>query len=282
MGSIVRSGLLVIIGSVMGSMVVLVLVIIGLLYFFQERMAFQPQGPPYPRVDDTVKVDYSAADGQQLFAYLIGEPSCSSGLLLAFHGNADMAARQIGWALETVRRTGLSVLLAEYRGYAGLPGAPTYAGTQLDAEAAYKFARQNLDVPRDKIAFFGHSLGTAIAAELAALHEPSNLILQSPFTSARDMTKVLIGRRASEFTWSRVSRIHFDTLEKVRTLDAPVSVAHGSIDRLIPLHMGRQVFEAARKKGEWLVVVDASHNDVATKGGEAYWDWMLRSLGQVR
>ncbi len=256
---------------------VVLLIFVGVISVFQERIAFQPQGPPHPSPGNAQRVDYKAVDGQPLFAYLVGDAGTATGLVLVFHGNADMAARQTEWAREVFSRTGLAVMIAEYRGYAGLSGKSTYSGSQLDADAAYAFAIENLHVPATRIAFFGHSLGTAIAAELASRHRPFTLVLQSPFTSARDMARMLIGRPGT-FSWNASSRIHFDTVERVRALDVPVSVAHGARDRLIPESMGRQVFEAARIRGQWLLVPGASHNDVSVQGGEPYWQWLTQAL----
>ncbi|MEP6507094.1 MAG: alpha/beta hydrolase [Gemmatimonadales bacterium] len=256
---------------------ILVLAFVGVVSVFQERIAFQPQGPPYPSPGDTRREDYRASDGQPLFAYIVGDPANATGLLLVFHGNADMAARQIDWARDVLSRTGLAVMVAEYRGYASLAGKPSYVASQLDADAAYAFAIGDLHVPADRIAFFGHSLGTAVAAELATRHRPFALVLQSPFTSARDMARLLVGRRPGTLSWNLFSRIHFDTIERVKTLDVPVSVAHGGRDRLISSSMGLRVFEAAHTKGQWLLVPEASHNDVSTHG-EAYWKWLTQAL----
>ncbi|MEO5904933.1 MAG: alpha/beta fold hydrolase, partial [Gemmatimonadaceae bacterium] len=194
MVSIARSKTLSILVLAAAGAVLLILMFVVVVSVFQERIAFQPQGPPYPSAEDALRVDYQATDGQPLFAYVIGDPGKSTGVLLVFHGNADMAARQIGWADEVFSRTGLAVVIAEYRGYAGLSGKPGYVGSQLDSDAAYNFTRRDLHVPADRISFFGHSLGTAIAAELASRHRPFALVLQSPFTSARDMTRMLTGR----------------------------------------------------------------------------------------
>lgn len=279
MVSIARRKPLTIAGIVATVVVALVVLLIVLVSVFQERIAFQPQGPPYPAANGAHRVDYSAADGQRLFAYLVGEPAVDKPLLIAFHGNADMAVLQLDWANEILRRTGVPVMLAEYRGYAGLPGKPTYEGSQLDADAAYAFATNRLHSHPTSIAYFGHSLGSAVAAELAARHRPSVLILQSPFTSARDMAKSVLGHRPSKVGWDLFSRIHFDTIERVRNLDAPVSVAHGGRDRLIPMRMGKAVFDSARVKGKWLLVPNASHNDVSIRGDEDYWQWLELSLG---
>jgi pimeloyl-ACP methyl ester carboxylesterase len=72
--------------------------------------------------------------------------------------------------------------------------------------------------------------------------------------------------------------VHFDTEAAVASIDAPVWVAHGGKDRLIPPVMGNRVFAAAKRKGSMLIVPDAAHNDVAVAGGEAYWRWIEGAL----
>jgi fermentation-respiration switch protein FrsA (DUF1100 family) len=269
------------IGTVGGLISGLVAVAIALVWIFQERIAFQPPAQGWISPPDSIRVEYTAADGQPLVALLIGKPDASTGLLLSFHGNADLSVWQIEWAKEVLARSGVPVLLAEYRGYMGLPGRSTYHTSRLDAEAAYAFARDTLGIPPGRIAFFGHSLGTAVAADLSRKHRPAALLLQSPFTSAHDMSARMIGLRLPPLIWNTIARLHFDTRARVSGLDAPVSVAHGGADRLIPARMGREVFTAARKKGSLLVVTGAAHNDVASHGRDFYWQWVVSALREA-
>lgn len=259
------------------------LVILGLLFGFlfliwwsQERILFQP-----PRLDDAPvesgRVHYKAEDGQQLVGFVVGDPRTAPGVLLCFHGNADLAVWQLDWAREVERHTGHAVFLAEYRGYMSLGGAPTYSNTKLDARAARDYLVSVLGVDRGRIAYFGHSLGSAIAAELAEVHHPAALLLQSPFVSARAMARLIVSR-PFVLVWKAISRIHFDTKETVSRLDVPVSVAHGKRDRLVPFRMGVEVYEAAKRKGQLLLVENAGHNDVADVGGDEYWQWVGAAL----
>jgi acetyl esterase/lipase len=256
-------------------------VVTTLVWTFQERIAFQPPAAGWPSVPAELRVDYRADDGQALFGYIVGDRNAPNGLLLSFHGNADLAGWQIDWAEELNRRTGVTVLLAEYRGYMGLEGQPSYGASRSDADAAYRFAVDSLRIPPNSIAFFGHSMGSAIAADLAARSSPAALILQAPFTSARDMAARMTGYRPPNWLWRLISRLHYDTGALVATIKAPVSVSHGGKDRLIPPTMGETVFTVAKQKGQWLLVPGAAHNDVEAVGGEAYWSWMKRSLEPV-
>jgi fermentation-respiration switch protein FrsA (DUF1100 family) len=197
--------------------------------------------------------------------------------MLAFHGNADVARWLVPWAQQVVDHTGLCVVLAEYRGYDGLAGIPSYASSARDAVAAWQFTRDSLGVTPERLVLFGHSLGSAVAAELAGAARPRALVLQSPFTTAQDMARRMFVPGLNAL-WRLISRVHFDTLSRVKALAAPVSVVHGDRDLIIPVWMGRAVFSNAREKGQLLIVHGAGHNDVPQMGAGAYWSWMTHAV----
>ena len=262
-----------------------------MLWARQERIVFQPPGPPFADEADTTRVEYTAADGQPLFAYVVragggqrveglgGDSALHSppSTLLFFHGNAEIAAWSLPWALEVARRTGATVVLPEYRGYAGLAGRPTYAGSKLDARATWEYARTTLGATPEHTVVYGHSLGSAIGVELAAEVKPRALLLESPFTSARAMAARL-GVPGILPLWRAISRVHYDTRAGVAELDVPVWVIHGERDMVTPSHMGREVHAAARRKGELLILEGVGHNDVVESGAERYWSWLERGV----
>lgn len=253
------------------------------LWRHQERVVFQPPVAWAEAPAPAVRVAFTAEDGHELFGYLLAPPAGGAAptLVIVFHGNADLAAWTVPWARELMERTGATVFVPEYRGYAGIPGAPTYASSGVDARGALAWATSQLRP--SSVVLYGHSLGSALASEVA-LHmqrsggrPPDALILQSPFTSARDMaTRMLVPPIG--WLWRRISRVHYDTRAVVAELDAPVFVSHGSRDLNIPARMGIQVFRAARRPGELLVVDRAGHNDVADVGGETYWRWLTSAV----
>lgn len=258
-------------------------IVVGMAWRYQERIVWQPPAQ-YPSGDPVGarRVRFSATDGQPLFGYVVDDASDtavaqSASPILVFHGNADLAAWTVPWARELSRRTNRRVFVPEYRGYAGSGGTPTYAASALDADAAYRFARDSLDPGGRPVVLFGHSLGAAIATELAAREGAAVLVLQSPFSSVRTMARLMFGSPVLA-VWPIIARVHFDNIARVRAIDTPVWVAHGDRDNVIPTVMGREVFAAARRPGELLIVRGAGHNDMAEVGGEAYWRWLARAL----
>ena len=282
--------------------IVLLSAMVGGVWWRQERIAYQPP-PDRPRAPAGVRrVEYDAVDSQPLVGFLVEPDEASNGVLLAFHGNADLAVWQIPWAREVARRTRWSVFLAEYRGYGGLAGEPTYEGLQSDARAAWQAVQQLAgEHPTShtrSFALFGHSLGSGVAIELASEIErrtdvtdaeetpsASNiltaLLLQSPFTSARDMARI-VSTRPVQLLWNIISRVRYDSRAQLSRLTTPVWIAHGLRDWLVPASMGRELFALALVPGRLLVIESASHNDVAELGAERYWTWFDHALNGLR
>jgi fermentation-respiration switch protein FrsA (DUF1100 family) len=254
------------------------------LWRYQERVVFQPPAGAPDAPPPARRVSFAASDGHALFGYVVSPDAqhrTPRTVVIAFHGNADLAVWQIPWAQEVVERTGAVVLIPEYRGYAGIPGTPTYETAAADARGALTFARTLGGSDGGGIVLYGHSLGTAIVAELAREmrdRPPKALLLVSPFTSARDMaTRMLVP--TIPWVWRRISRVHYDTRAVVAGVASPVHVAHGSRDLNIPVRMGRQVHASARHAGDLLIVEGAGHNDVIDVAGERYWEWLRRGVG---
>src|SRR5690349_8888466 len=241
--------LLTFVGYAAVAVVVWIAVMTVWLWRNQERVVFQPPSMGAPDPAGARRVEIRAADGNTGFAFVVTPISAGPKptVVLAFHGNADMAVWQVPWAQELSHRTGAVVVAAEYRGYAGVPGTPSYESAANDARGALAYVRT---LAPGRVVLYGHSLGSAIATELAAemtTDPPAALVLQSPFTSARDMAKRMLVPVFS-LLWDRITRVHYDTRRIVQTLDVPVWVAHGNMDITIPSRMGRDVSEASRRK----------------------------------
>ncbi len=152
------------------------------------------------------------------------------------------------------------------RGYGRSGGTPTEEGTVLDSAAALGWLHQRADVEPASIFYYGFSLGTGIATELALREPPAGLILRAPFTSIRAMAVERHPRLRRLFAFAPwLPLTNFDTLSRIRRLRCPLLVMHGDADTTVPASMGQEVFEAAPEPKTWVTFAGSGHSDVAAQ-----------------
>jgi pimeloyl-ACP methyl ester carboxylesterase len=184
--------------------------------------------------------------------------------LLWFYGNGE-TIHAIGPVLRDFRPPGTALLVLDYPGYGASGGRTTEAGIYEAADLAMAALRARPAVDPGRIFVYGRSLGSAVATYVAATYPVRGLVLESPFTSARDMSR----RHYAPFP-SFLVRLRLDNLATIRRTRCPVLVFHGTADRLVPPGMGQAVAAAAPGHVEFVTIPGAGHNDTYAMGGEAY------------
>src|SRR5205085_1988933 len=117
------------------------------LWHNQERVVFQPPATEIEAPMRAKRVEFTAGDGHELFGYLVASSQAASTIntvVVAFHGNADLAAWLVPWAQELADRARVAVFVPEYRGYAGIRGIPSYETAASDASGALDFVRSEI------------------------------------------------------------------------------------------------------------------------------------------
>lgn len=225
-----------------------------------------PDGFPPPEIleREGEEVWLEAADGVRINAFFRSAPAARQ-VLLWFHGNAE----NIGYGLDhlqTLAKLGVSVLAVDYRGYGKSAGKPDEAGVYRDADAAYDYLVKMRHYPAQNIIVYGHSLGGAVAVNLASRRACGGLIVQSSFTSARAMAQ----RMFSIPLIAYAAKSRFDSEQRIRQVHAPILIVHGTRDEVVPFAMGEQLFAAAPEPKRFYPIQGAGHNDLMEVGGEAY------------
>lgn len=236
-------------------------VFVGGMYLLQPAMVFLPS----PDLEQTPadwglayeEVWLRAEDGVRLHAWYL--PGHAAGpTLLFFHGNAGNISHRRA-SLEIFHDLGLNVLILDYRGYGRSEGRPSEQGLYRDARAAWDHLLGERGLAPREIVVFGRSLGGAVAANLAAgvpdEAQPGALILESTFSSARDMARALYPVLGSLM----VMRFQLDTRARVAEVRCPVLVLHSPDDEIVPYAQGREVFEAANPPKAFQALV-GDHN----------------------
>ena len=194
-------------------------------------------------------------------------PGSGNGTWLWFHGNGGNIGHRVTELALLHHRLGVDLLIFDYQGYGRSQGTPSERGTYQDARAALAYLQQHQGRDAGPVVYYGHSLGTAIAVELAVERPPSGLVLVSPFTSASDLSHLA-------FSWLPVSWLikdRYNTLSRIPSVRSPLLIMHGTQDELVPVSHGENLFQAAAEPKSYLALPEAGHNDTFEAGGEAYW-----------
>jgi fermentation-respiration switch protein FrsA (DUF1100 family) len=225
-----------------------------------------------PHVAGARGVVLETEDGIRLGAWYF--PAGRSAVLVCNGNGGDRSMRAPLAA--ALNRLGHSVLLFDYRGYGGNPGSPTEDGLAADARAAQAWLAAQPDVGR--IAYFGESLGAAVAIGLAMQRPPAALVLRSPFTSLPDVAAV-------HYPWLPARRLLLDrypSIDRIASLSAPLLVIAGDRDDIVPDSLSRRLYDAACEPKRYVVIRGAGHNDPDLLDGPQMLDEVDRWLNQPR
>lgn len=253
----------------------LYLVVVALLWAFQERITFPAPRAALPDPQRVLgygeRIALAMRDGSRLVGWYLppqtaedGDGRRKSAGLLWFYGNGETIGA-IWPILRDFRPPQAGLLVVDYPGYGASGGRASEAGLYEAADLAYQALAARPDVDRHRVYVYGRSLGSAAATHVAATHEVAGLILESPFTSARGMAARHYG-----FVPRFVVRLRLDNLANMARVRCPVLVLHGTADMVVPIQMGRDVAAAAPGPVEFVMIEGAGHNETYEMGGKSY------------
>ena len=242
-------------------------VFIALFYIFQSRYIYYPErtlsADPSTIGLQFESVYFESADGVKLSGWFI--PSHSArGVILFCHGNAGNISHRLE-SIQIFHQLGLDIFIFDYRGYGQSQGKPTEPGTYEDAQAAWRHLIEERQLAPSDIIVFGRSLGGAVASWLAQSHTPRALILESTFTSLRDIAATLYPYLPVRL----LLRFEYNTAEYLSRVDCPVLIVHSRGDEIMPLSHGWRLFEIAREPKKFLEIA-GTHNEGFITSGKHY------------
>lgn len=238
------------------------------LFLLQERLIYYPNQPgrEYEATPSQIGLAYESvalttSDGISLDTWFV-PAELPLGVVLYAHGNAGNISHRLD-SIRLFHDMGLSVLIFDYRGYGKSTGEPSETGTYRDAEAAWQYLTMQRGIAPARIVVFGESLGGAIAAQLAAQHQPGALILASTFTSVPELAADLYPYLPARW----LVRFRYDTRSYLQDVHAPVLMAHSREDEIIPYSHGKALYDAAHEPRLWLEL-RGGHNDLFSANEE--------------
>jgi uncharacterized protein len=247
------------------------------LWLYQRHLIFEParemRAAPgdfsFPVLDTRIPLPSAAGASPQLHGWWIGADGTDARVVLYLHGNDGNVSTSMR-EVAPLRALGYSVFLIDYRGYGQSEGAfPSERTVYEDAEAAWHHLVVDKGIAARRLYIYGHSLGGAVAIELATRHpEAAGLIVESSFTSIYDMAR--LEKPYKLFPVKLFLNQRFDSIAKVERLAVPALFIHGTADEVVPFSMGEQLYRRASGAKRFVAIEGGRHDNNAATGGEAF------------
>ncbi|HEY0219461.1 MAG TPA: alpha/beta hydrolase [Afipia sp.] len=217
-------------------------VAVGVMYYFQRRLTFpapetgrtDPAAVGFPQAQEVI---LDTNDGEKVIVWHV-PPKEGKPVVLFFHGNGEVLAWRAA-RFRAITSDGTGLVALSFRGYGGSTGKATEKGLLNDAAAAYDFAAAHYSPER--IVPWGYSLGSGVAVAIAGNKPIGKLILEAPYTSLVDVAAPL-------FWYMPVRLLMRDRLRsdvRIAGIKAPLLILHGEMDTVVPIHLGRRLFDLA-------------------------------------
>jgi alpha-beta hydrolase superfamily lysophospholipase len=215
--------------------------------------------------------------GQNIHAWWWPAERANAPAILYLHGVRWNLTGQL-FRIEQLRAAGYSVLAIDYRGFGQSHGdLPSESTVYEDARVAWERFQQLQPDPSKRL-IYGHSLGGAVAIDLAAeLGRDANrnhttlpvrgLVIESTFTSLADVAAA-VANTSLPVRWLLSQK--FDSIDKIADIHMPLLVVHGLADTFVPSRFSEQLFAAASQPKRLLLVPGGTHNNSMALGGQDY------------
>lgn len=220
-------------------------------------------------------VRFFAEDGCRLHGWWIPHPE-ARGTILYCHGNAGNISTRLD-VCTGLHELGVNQFMFDYRGYGRSRGWPGELGLYCDVRAAYEVVRaKHGDAEEPPVIAYGASLGSAVAAQLAAERRLRGVIIEGGFPSS-----VEVGERwYPSLPVSAIARYRFDTQARLASVRTPKLFAHSTRDLVIPYDLGVRLFEASAEPKKF-VVLQGDHGEAGWLSTPAYHEELKQFVHDV-
>lgn len=232
------------------------------LYYFQERFLFHAEALPadYTFQFDVpfkeVSIAINSHDTLSLVQFLPTDTAVKKGIVIYFHGNRGNINNYAKYAA-LFTRDGYEVWMPDYPGFGKSTGVITEKLILSEATEVYKLAHSRF--AEDSIIVYGKSLGTGPACYIAATQSCKRLILETPYYSIPS----LFGSYAPIYPAEWMSRFKFSNGAWLKKVKAPVTIFHGTSDRVIFYRNASRLRKELKPGDEFITIEDGGHNNLA-------------------
>ena len=255
----------------LGAMLGIYLILIALVYAFQEKMLFVGaswgQGVALTLPEGVSIIELPLPSGET-FRTAVSRPTGEANSVMVFFvGNGEDLRSGIGWASE-LSAYGLIAMVVEYPGYGDSGGHVGRTDFEAAADSAMLWVEREAETLGIPAIVGGSSIGSFMAVYLAAQGRAERMLLRAPPTSIRATAR-------HHYPWLPTGlllrdQLCFDSLALAAKVTCPSLVIHGDRDRIIPAAMGRDLARSFGVAGEFVSAAGYGHNDLSLSRNSEY------------
>jgi fermentation-respiration switch protein FrsA (DUF1100 family) len=237
------------------------LFLLAMVYLVQGSLLYHPTHDtmtPVPKSFGVEELYIKLENSEKIHAWKI-EKEGNKGYVIYCHGNAGNLGDRMA-RIQDIAALGLNVIIFDYRGYGLSDGTPSESNMYEEVGAVWSYLVDQ-GINPDEIISWGHSLGGSVATHLAKTQKTRVAIIESTFTSIRDVASDIY-----PFLPSFICRYNYPSLENLKAYEGKVLLMHGPNDEVIPYKHGVRIKEETQP--EMFLELAGGHNDgsYVTKG----------------
>jgi pimeloyl-ACP methyl ester carboxylesterase len=248
---------------------------------YRPTLGMASDVPSLRRGDERFFAEVPRSGGQRIELWWLPHADKTVPTLLYLHGTFRTLFEN-QHKIDALRAAGFSVLAVDYRGWGlSTPITPSEQTILQDADVAWAELQRRETRPGQRL-IYGHSMGSAVAVDLAsrlqAKQDYGALILESAFSSFSDLANEsgFLARLLMVFSHER-----FASIEKIAKVNAPLLMIHGTQDTTIPIHLSEKLFSAAKPPKQWIAMEGGAHSDLHEVGGDSYQNALRNFVRQL-
>ena len=252
-------------------------IVLILIYINQSKLVYFPSTDistnPKSVGLEYESIIFHSSDNTKLHAWYIPKKGADVTLLF-LHGNGGNISHRLD-SIKLFNSLEMNVFIFDYRGYGNSEGSANEQNTYDDARSAWDYLIKNKNVKAEDIIIFGRSLGGAIAANLGSTTKPKGIILESTFTTAKELVSDVY-----PFVPQSLIHITYGTTRYLKDINYPILVVHSIDDNIIPFKHGQAVFKNANEP-KTFVQIRGDHNRGFIQSKDIYADSLKDFLKEI-
>lgn len=251
-------------------------VLLLVLYFFQDRLLYQPQRATLDQVRAlaaTRGLSLWPSDGRDYRGFVQTESQGElRGNIVVFHGNAGDALDRT-YYVDALGRLGYRVLLHEYPGYGARQGNPGEAAIAQEACASIRQLKQAYPGP---LYLFGESLGAGVAGSVAGKcgSEIDGIVLITPWDTLADLAQAIYWFLPARW----LVRDRYDNISNLQGYAGPVAVLMAEYDEIVPAGNTRRLYHALPTLKRLWIFKRHGHNNWPIYPDEGWWQEVMEFI----